>query len=214
MSLKKYTPSKRVKQRLVDMLAVDVPMWKISKVLELSENMLRRYYPDAFSKPMTSGRKPWEPSPEQIRQIELMAGMGIARKKIALVVGVHEDTLNAAVSDVIERSSVVMDMRVGANLYRMATGDPNAKNTALTAIWWSKARMGWQEQAKVEHTGANGGPIQTQIQIVLPSNGRDDSEASTIDGEVDEDLMIEGPEDGREEADDAQEERYSDEEQE
>lgn len=195
MSEKKYNVTKERRQRLVDLRKADVPMWKICKVMELSEAVLRNKYPDVFEEvPVTHGIKPWEPNPEQLRQIELMAGMGIPNKRIALVVGVSPKALQDACGQVIERSSVLMDMRVGANIYKMATGNPDHKNTALMAQFWAKTRMKWQETQRIETTGADGGPIQSQIQIFLPDNGRgsdvaqieDDGDGHTIDGTVDD----------------------------
>jgi hypothetical protein len=57
----------------------------------------------------------------------------------------------------------------------MTTGDPVLKSTVTAAIWWSKARMDWKDTSRTETTGSDGGPIQTESQvIILPDNGRSD----------------------------------------
>ena len=183
MSDRKYEITKRTRQRLIDLRDAEVPMWKIEKILGLSEAVIRRHYPDVLAEvPVQGGMPAWCPNPEQTRQIEIMAGMGISPKRIALVVGVSPKLLEKTCGDIIARASVLMDMKVGANIYKMATGDVTHKNTALMAAFWAKTRMKWQEVQRVETTGLDGGPIQSQVQVYLPSNGRDDGDSITISG--------------------------------
>lgn len=178
----------RLRQRVKDLLDAQVPVWKICEIIKLSEPALRRKCAAVFEEHGNiPGPREWEPSPNEIRQMELMAGLGIKNRDIALVIGVSKAMLEARCSDIIARSRVVMHMRVGANIYKMATGDPNHKNTALTAIFYAKSQMGWQERDRMEITGAEGGPVQSQVQIFLPDNGRDQPQIegpNVIDGDA------------------------------
>lgn len=141
--------------------------------MKIGEDVLRRHYPEVFASYPRAGQKPFDPTPEQLRQIEVMAGLGIKTPQIALVVGIPKSTLYLHCKDLIERSATKMNMAVGYNLYKMATGDIEHKNTAAAAIWWSKARMKWEDPSRMEHTGGGGGPVELAVQIVLPDNGRE-----------------------------------------
>jgi hypothetical protein len=149
-------------------------MWRIERILGINEKTLRVHYPEVFAEDPHVGPPGWEPSPKELQQIEVMAGLGLTHKQIALVLGVTPYILRSHCPDVLDRAEMIMNLKVGANLYKMATGPTTDKNTVQAAIWWTKARMGWKDTSRVESTGANGGPVESQVQIVLPDNGRDD----------------------------------------
>lgn len=151
-------------------------MWRIERVLGIAEKTLRYHYADVFSEDPHHGMPAWEPSPKELQQIEVMAGLGLTLKQIALVIGVPQYTLRSTCPDVLDRAEMLMNLKVGANLYKMATGPTNERNTVQAAIWWTKARMGWKDVSRVESTGVNGGPVENQVQIVLPDNGREDKQ--------------------------------------
>lgn len=205
-------PSDPKRQRIMDLIAADVPMRKIEDIMRMSRARLLRDYGELFGEDTPGPSRQaldaiWEPSVDELRQIEEMAGMGITPKEIGTVLGVPKAIIESKCSGIIARAQTVMNMKVGSNLFRMATGDPKEKNTVTAAIWWSKVRMNWQETQKIETSGPNGGPQQVQVQIILPSNGRDD-DIPTIDGEAeseteevgDGDLMLEGAEEIQENA--------------
>jgi hypothetical protein len=174
MPAAKYHITHKTRQRLQDLLDAQVPMSRIEKILGLSKTILMRQYPMLFDEEITQALK-WEPTNEQVRQIEIMAGLGMKDSQIAMVLDVRLAALRASCADLIAKAPLGMDLKVGANLFRMATGDVKHKNTALAAVWWTKARMGWKDTSRVESTGADGGPVQSQVQILLPDNGRNDT---------------------------------------
>jgi hypothetical protein len=151
-------------------------MWRIERVLGIAEKTLRYHYPEVFSEDPLAGAAIWEPSPKELQQVEVMAGLGLSHKQIALVLGITPYVLRSQCPDVLDRAEMLMNLKVGANLYKMATGSITERNTIQAAIWWTKARMAWKDTSRVETTGANGTPLQSQVQIVLPDNGREDQQ--------------------------------------
>jgi hypothetical protein len=182
----RYKPLPETRQRLIDLRNADVPTWRIERILGVQETTLRKYFPDVFDEER-GGQKPWEPSPKELQQIEVMAGLGLSHKQIGMVIGVTPYVLRTHCPDILDRAELLMNLQVGANLFKMATGDPTHKNTAMTAIWWSKARMGWKDTSRVESTGPNGGPVTSQVQITLPDNGREDQQPPLIEGDAEPD---------------------------
>lgn len=174
----KYSITAKRREQVAVLLAADTPMWKIERIMKINENVLRRHYPEVFASYPRAGQKPFDPSPETLRQIEVMAGLGIKTNQIALVLGIPKSTLYRCCKDLIDTAATKMNTQVGYNLFKMATGDITHKNTAAAAIWWSKARMQWEDPSRMEQSAASGGQIINQVQIVLPDNGRADAEYS------------------------------------
>lgn len=170
-------PNRRTAIRLRDMLELNVPLWRISEVLELNERSVYNHYGHIIKEyNRKAGVKPHEPSPEFRSKVRMMASVGITKEEIARFLGITTPTLYKHYRDELDLAAVEANTRVGTNLYLMATGPRTEKSTAIAAIWWSKARMGWKDVSRIENTGADGGPIQqeNQVVVVLPDNGRSD----------------------------------------
>lgn len=168
---------KKIERRIEDMLAVKAPLWKIAEILEISEITILRHYGHILKQhDRTPGPKPHEPSPETRNRVKLMSIAGISREDIAKVMGFCVDTLSAHYYEELELAAIEANSRVAGNLLMMATGPRELKTTVTAAIWWTKARMAWKDTSRVENTGADGGPMQVenQVVVVLPSNGRDE----------------------------------------
>lgn len=89
-----------------------------------------------------------------------MAGYGIPADDIARSVGISHDTLRKHYRDELDLGTVKANTAVAQSLYKKATGDGTSSVTA--AIFWLKTRAGWRETVALEHTGANGGPIEVK----------------------------------------------------
>jgi hypothetical protein len=85
-----------------------------------------------------------------------MAGFGIRHEEIArLVVNqatgqrIDDKTLRLRFRDELDNGVAKANTAIVSALYKLATESKNV--TAM--IWWTKARMGWREQADVNLSG-------------------------------------------------------------
>ena len=102
-----------------------------------------------------AGRPAHEPTDQQRKQVEAMAGYGIPQKAIARVMGLADKTLSKYYADELANGSTKATSKVAESLYRNAVdGNVSAQ------IFWMKARAGWSEKTQHEITGKDGGPIE------------------------------------------------------
>ena len=107
-------------------------------------------------------RPPHNPSGEQRKTARLLSGFGIHQEQIAAELAVSLPTLHKHYRDDLDAGMRQANARVVQNLFKKATGDTPQAVTA--AIFWTKARMGWQDRIAHEVTGKDGGPIQMNIE--------------------------------------------------
>jgi len=104
-----------------------------------------------------AGRKPFEPTETDRRQVEVMAGYGVPFEQISVLVqdGISIDTLRTHFSKELVKGKAQANALIGQKIYKKAfSGDTTAQ------IWWSKCQMGWKEPPRqLEHTGKDGGAI-------------------------------------------------------
>lgn len=112
--------------------------------------------PDAV--PNGRGRPPFEPTAEQRAKVEGMAACGIPQQQMALVLGIDDETLRKYFRHELDTAVPLANFSVGKTLFAKAVG-----GDVTAAIWWSKCRMGWKERQSLEHTGADGSPLQIVV---------------------------------------------------
>jgi hypothetical protein len=104
-----------------------------------------------------SGRKPFEPTEKERKNVESMSGFGVPIDQIAALVrdGISVDTLTKYFERELINGKAKANSQVGQTLFQKATsGDTTA------AIWWSKTQMRWKETQQHELTGADGAPLE------------------------------------------------------
>ena len=122
-----------------------------------------------------------EPTDQNRKTIEAMAGYGIPHEEIARVIGVDPKTLRLHYREELDTGHTKANAKVAESLFLQATGAPAVVQGGQTvraeqprvpsaAIWWSKARMGWKETTVSEHTGEGGKPIKLEWVIVDPKD--------------------------------------------
>lgn len=87
-----------------------------------------------------------QPTYEQRRQVETMAGFGLEQERIARVMGIDAKTLRKHYRHELDVGADKANMIVAQRLF-----DQTAKNV-VAAIFWLKARAGWRERIDVHHT--------------------------------------------------------------
>lgn len=124
--------------------------------------------------------KAFEPTEEQRRSVQAMAGFGIRHKDIAATLDIDEKTLTKHFRTELDKGVAVANVNVGRSLYELAVGRPavfdekgqqireELKPDKSAAIFASKVRLGFRENTRIEVTGANGGPIQmTELDLTV-----------------------------------------------
>lgn len=96
------------------------------------------------------GRPPIVLTPEHLRQIETMAGLGLTEAAIASVLDMHPETLRhkkhiAEVSRALSRGKAKAEMIVGQALFTRAKG---GEIKAIT--WWEMTRAGRSARTHVQ----------------------------------------------------------------
>jgi hypothetical protein len=111
-----------------------------------------------------AGRPAFEPTDEQRKTVKTMAGLGMRHEDIALCVfwpdggpSISVDTLRVHFSVELATGAPMANASIGLKLFEKAM---NGDTAAL--IFWAKTRMRWQENFRHEHSGPDGGPIQTE----------------------------------------------------
>lgn len=97
------------------------------------------------------GRKPHEPTDDNRKKIEAMAGYGLPQDQIAKVMRISEATLKKYYAEELSRGCAVANSMVAEALYKQARG---GNITAL--IFWAKTRMGWKETMTLDHQSSDG----------------------------------------------------------
>ena len=89
----------------------------------------------------------------QIRQAEIMAGLGLTREQMSLVLGVSERTLRRrkadieALAEAIATGQALAAMQVARTIFDLATKEKNL----AAAIWYEKTRCGRSDRIDIAH---------------------------------------------------------------
>ncbi len=102
-----------------------------------------------------TGKPPFEPTLEQRKNVETMAGLGLRQEEMCLLVinprterPIRLETLIRYFSDELARGAPLLHLSIAQSLVKKALGDGPQAVTA--GIWVSKCRMGWKERLAVE----------------------------------------------------------------
>jgi len=104
-----------------------------------------------------SGRKSFEPTDSERKQVEALSGYGLPIDQIGVLVrdGIDADTLRKHFAIELISGKAKANGQVGKTLFqKVMAGDTTA------AIWWTKTQMRWREVQQHEITGKDGAPIQ------------------------------------------------------
>ena len=99
-------------------------------------------------------RNPHAPSDGTRLQVKTLAMVGTPQDQIAAVIGIDRKTLTKHYRKELDTAMILANAKVGQSLFQQA----NNGNTSA-AIFWLKCRAGWHDTQKIEHTGANGDPL-------------------------------------------------------
>lgn len=132
------------------------------------KSALKKAGPNGGARP-GAGRKPFEPTDDERKQVEIISGYGLPLEQIAVLIrdGIDADTLRKYFATELQSGKAKANAQVGKTLFqKVMAGDTTA------AIWWSKTQMRWSEVQKHELTGADGAPLEfSKIERVVVKHG-------------------------------------------
>jgi len=117
--------------------------------------------------PKKTGRKPFEPTMANRLLVRKLARAGWSQDEIAEGMGVSDETLRKYFRWELDMGNIEMCSTIEETLYSIAT-DKEHKSCVPAAVVLLKAKGGdeYRETKRTEITGADGGPLQQQIQNV------------------------------------------------
>jgi hypothetical protein len=115
------------------------------------------------------GKPAFEPTAQQRKTVKTMSSHGVPQDDIAYALEIDPKTLRKHFPRELRMGMIDAKLKVGQSLFTMAT---TGKNVAA-AIFYAKARMGWSEKVKIEHTGPGGGPMQSVTKTVTAKDMED-----------------------------------------
>jgi hypothetical protein len=101
---------------------------------------------------MPAGRKSFEPTEQQRRMVESLAGCGLPQESIARIVAIDAKTLRKHFRQELDCGADKANAQVAGALFKMAT----SCKCVLATIFWMKTRLKWKDSLQLEHTAANG----------------------------------------------------------
>lgn len=125
------------------------------------------------------GSPGFDPGPDQAKQVEQMAALGMTSGDIAGILCIEQKLLEHYYKYELETAASRINQHVAKVALSMALSGADPEMTKF----WLKTRAGWNETKKVEVSGAGGGPIEfaeTKRRII------EQVEAEIIDVEFEE----------------------------
>lgn len=86
--------------------------------------------------------------------------MGVSRRQIAVYRRTSEVALDDVLGAELEQAEIEAIRKVVQALFTMAT----RQNSVAAAIFWMKARGGWQDRQQIEVAGKGDGPVEASHQ--------------------------------------------------
>ena len=110
----------------------------------------------------TGGRPPREFTAEERNQAEVLSGIGLPHRQIAVLIGCDEKTLRKHLGEELTRGDAKATAKIAQCLFSKAMSGDTA-----SMIFWMKVRAGWSERVVQEHTGFGGeGPVCVEVNVI------------------------------------------------
>lgn len=103
--------------------------------------------------------KKHEPTVETRSTVQALASVGTPQEEIAKIIGISsKHTLIKHYRKELDTAMTMANATIAQTLFKQAKNG----NTAA-AIFWLKCRAGWSEKQQIEHSGANGAPLEVIV---------------------------------------------------
>ena len=123
---KPYQANDKDRGKLEVLLEMDVPLQQIAQKIGVSIPTLQKHYGDLIeATALRPGPKTFAPSEEQRKLVTGLAGVGLPQVEIAKSIGRSKGSLQTHFREELELGRIQANVKVVANLYKMATGPTN-----------------------------------------------------------------------------------------
>src|SRR3954454_13020174 len=123
--------------------------------------------------PHRGGQGPREFTAEERNQAEVLSGIGLPHRQIAVLLACDEKTLRRHLGEELTRGDAKATAKVAQSLFQMAT----VEKSVAAAIFWMKARAGWRERHDVQLTTRPlREPSDAELERIIQLNGPDGTE--------------------------------------
>lgn len=107
------------------------------------------------------GRPPRQFTAEERNQAEVLSGIGLPHRQIAVLIGCDEKTLRKHLGEELTRGDAKATAKIAQCLFSKAMSGDTA-----SMIFWMKVRAGWSERVVQEHAGSADGPVCLNVRFV------------------------------------------------
>jgi AraC-like DNA-binding protein len=142
--------SEATARRVRDLAMANTTLSKMSEIIGISQKTITTLYREdlnAAGYHSAGAKAAHVPDPDSRKTVELMASVGISVADIATVLKVNPSVVKKHYAEELETAAIRANARVGANIFRAATGDVTKPATVTASIWWSKNRMNWADKS-------------------------------------------------------------------
>lgn len=121
-------------------------------------------------------RRPHEPNDKSKAEVAALISYGVPVKQVAAYIGIDDKTLSKYYREIMDEAMAKAHGQVGRFLFQAASGS-SLKDGATyadcirAAMFYAKTQMGFKETDRIEQTGADGGPIQTEWTVRVVDAG-------------------------------------------
>jgi len=114
-------------------------------------------------------RPAFEPTDEQRRQAETLAGLGLTQDQIALIVGCDPKTLRKYFDHELKVGDAKATEKVAKSLFNRATSG-EGRDAVSAAIFWMKARAKWSERHEPERNADDASSVAHRYVVAPPQS--------------------------------------------
>lgn len=114
----------------------------------------------------TRGRKKFIPQANDRTRVMIWAACGMSHEYMCSQIinpdtnkPLSKKTLESAFKAELERGASEANAMVAQSLFKKAIG--SGQGSVAAAVWWEKTRSGKKDTSRVEHTGADGKPLES-----------------------------------------------------
>ena len=114
------------------------------------------------------GRPSFKPTDEQRRLVKMMVSGGIPHPDISRCLGISEPTLRKHFRNELDIGMAEAQTQAVARLRQIMMQQEDMKAATTATIFFLKTKGGFSEKQQIEHSGPEGGPIQTSGVLAVP----------------------------------------------
>jgi hypothetical protein len=174
---KPYKPNEADRLKLAHGFEFGLSLMFIAEAMGLAVNTLKKHYRDVIEAAELRGGNSFRPTKHQRGLVKLAAALGQPHEDIAQMLGISRNTLEKHLGEELRLGALHAKLKVGSNLFKIATADPPLPGTVSAAIFWAKTRMGWRCAPAVAQASTYGSKSEVQIVIVAQDQDRCDGSA-------------------------------------